>query len=166
MKRSRFVLIVLFAMLGAACAEPHSPRTLIMPAESLQADAKNLAAPRKFFAVVITQHDCEYCALLRKSVLHPAIRSDELDPRIELREVSTDSGFSLTDFQGQIVSGKEFANRYGIDITPTVLFLDKAGESLVEPLVGTGNIEFYSFYLDQKIEAAEKALSAPRQLPH
>ena len=165
MNRSRFFLIVLFAMLGSACAEPHSPETLIIPAQSLQADAKNLAAPRKMFALVITQHDCEYCELLRRNIFHPAIRRDELDQRIELREVSISPGYTLTDFQGEVVSGTQFAGRYGIDITPTVLFLDTAGETLTAPLIGTGNIEFYSFYLEQKIEAAEKALSTPRQLP-
>ena len=114
------------------------------------------------FAVLITQHGCEHCELLRRNVLHPTIRRNELDPRIELREVSINADFTVTDFQGEVISGKEFVRRYGIDITPTILFLDKAGNSLVEPLIGTGNIEFYSFYLDKKIGAAAETLNTSR----
>ena len=157
MIRRVFCLCVL-AVFSFACAESRSPQTLIEPARSFKADASVLAAPRKLFAVLITQHGCEHCELLRRNVLHPAIRTDELDKRIELREVSVSDGFTLADFEGSVVSGKEFAQRYGAYITPTVLFLDTAGNSLIEPLIGTGNIEFYSFYLDKKIEAATEAL--------
>jgi thioredoxin-related protein len=150
--RRVFCLCVL-AVFSFACAESRSPQTLIEPARSFKADASVLAAPRKLFAVLIT-----HCELLRRNVLHPAIRIDELDKRIELREVSVSDGFTLADFEGSVVSGKEFAQRYGAYITPTVLFLDTAGNSLIEPLIGTGNIEFYSFYLDKKIEAATEAL--------
>jgi thioredoxin-related protein len=162
MKRRQVCLSLLAAALCGACAEPPAPQELITPAGSFQSDAKSLSAPREMFAVVITQHGCEHCELLRRNVLHPVIRRNELDPRIELREVSLNADFTFRDFQGEVISGKKFVSRYDIDITPTVLFLDKAGNSLVEPLVGTGNIEFYSFYLDKKIEAAAKTLSTSR----
>ncbi len=162
MKRRQVCLSLLAAIVCSACAEPPAPQELITPAGSFQSDAKSLSAPREMFAVVITQHGCEHCELLRRNVLHPVIRRNELDPRIELREVSINADFTFRDFQGELISGQKFVGRYDIDITPTILFLDKAGTSLVEPLVGTGNVEFYSFYLDKKIEAAAKTLSTSR----
>jgi len=162
MKRRQLCLSLLAAALCSACAEPHAPEVLIEPAVSFQSDAKSLAPPRLMFAVLFTQHGCEHCELLRRNIFHPEIRRDELDPRIELREVGISDDSTLTDFQGELVSGKGFASRYAVDITPTVLFLDKAGNSLVEPLIGTGNIEFYSFYLDKKIGAAAETLSTSR----
>ena len=162
MKRRQLCLSLLAATLCAACAEPHAPQDLITAAGSFQRDAKSLSAPREMFAVVITQHGCEHCELLRRNVLHPAIRRNELDPRIELREVSLSPDFTLTDFQGEVITGKKFVSRYDVDITPTIIFLDKTGNSLVKPLVGTGNIEFYSFYLDKKIGAAAETLSTSR----
>jgi hypothetical protein len=89
------------------------------------------------------------------------IRRGDLDERIELREVSLDTDFELVDFQGSTTKGLEFAQRYDAYVTPTLLFLDALGNSLTEPLVGTGNIEFYSFYLQQKIDEASRASTSP-----
>jgi len=138
-------------------AEP--PPRLIKLAASLRADVQAFSTTEKFHVVFISQNGCEYCELLRKTVLFPMIRSGGLDRRIELREVSLDDGFELQDFQGQAVKGLNFAERYGAYVTPTLLFLGANGANLAEPLVGTGNIEFYNFYLEKKIEEAARSAS-------
>lgn len=146
---------------SAACTEVESPSPPIEMATSLQADAREYSSQGKTIVVFISQHNCEFCALLRRDVLHPMIRRGDLDKRIELREVSLDMDFELIDFQGLTTKGLDFAQRYDAYVTPTLLFLDAAGNSLTEPLVGTGNIEFYSFYLQQKIDEASRALTLP-----
>ena len=77
---------------------------------------------------------------------------------MELREVSLDDDFSVEDFQGRAVKGAAFAERNNANVTPTLLFLDGQGASLVDPLVGVGNIEFYDVYLERKIDAATQAM--------
>jgi thioredoxin-related protein len=86
------------------------------------------------------------------------IRAGELDGKVILREVSLDSGYSLQGFDGAEIAGREFAARYNVFVTPTLLLLDGQGESLAEPLVGTPNLEFYAFYLHRAIETATNKL--------
>jgi alpha/beta superfamily hydrolase len=133
-------------------------RVLIAPAVSLQDDSKQSQSARLPILTFVSQKDCEFCKRLRKQVLFPMIRAGELDGKVILREVSLDSGFSLQDFDGVEIGGREFAARYNVFVTPTLLLLDGQGASLVDPLVGTPNLEFYSFYLGKKIEAAAEAL--------
>jgi pimeloyl-ACP methyl ester carboxylesterase len=136
-----------------------TPR-LIEMAISLQDDARLLSVSGKLLVVFVSQSDCRFCAQLRQQVLYPAIRSGDVDPRIELREVSLDESFNFKDFQGVTVTGAAFAERYSAYVTPTLLFLDGQGNSLVDPLVGIGNIEFYDVYLKRKIEGATKSMKA------
>ena len=162
MRRILFKLSVVatfVALIMTACSESDSPPRLIELATSLQADTSGALDTGKPFVIFVSQHGCEYCELLRQQLLYPLIKRGELEPRVFFREVSLDESFELTDFQGQIVKGKKFAQRYGPAITPTLLFLDHQGKSLTAPLVGTPNIEFYEFYFDRSIEDATKALS-------
>jgi thioredoxin-related protein len=135
---------------------------LLTPATSLQNDGKQSQSTGKPVLVFVSQKGCEFCRRLRKQVLYPLIRAGELEGKVILREVSLDFGFELRDFDGRAVAGREFADRYEVFVTPTLLFLDGQGESLVESLVGTPNLEFYGFYLNKKIEAATEALETPQ----
>lgn len=140
-------------------------RVLIAPAVSLQADSKQSQSERLPILAFVSQKDCGFCKSLRKQVLFPMIRAGELDGKVILRELSLDAGYSLEDFDGVEVAGRDFAARYNVFVTPTLLFLDGQGVSLAEPLVGTPNLEFYAFYLHKAIETAtNKLLDQKRQL--
>jgi len=154
------VLTALGILSVSACSDMQSPTRLIELAVSLQADAIKVPEANIPIVIFVSRHDCIYCERLREQVLYPMIRAGELENRIILRELSLDPGFSVEDFHGNIVDGKNFADRYDASITPTLLFLDEAGLCLSDPLVGTGNIEFYRFYLNRKIEEATQVLAA------
>ena len=86
------------------------------------------------------------------------IRGDRLRDRVILREVSLDQGIEFYDFEGSLVTGREFAGRYDAAITPTLLFLDARGREAGKRIVGISNIEYYGFYLDKAIASAIQAL--------
>jgi pimeloyl-ACP methyl ester carboxylesterase len=135
------------------------PRSvLIAPAVSLQDDGMQSQATGQPLLVFVSQKDCQFCKRLRKQVLLPMIRAGELEGKVIVREVSLDSGYSLEDFDGVEIAGREFAARYNAFVTPTLLLLDGRGESLTEPLVGTPNLELYAFYLHKAIETATNKL--------
>jgi len=136
----------------------HPRPPLIAPVASMQDIGKQAQSTGQPLLVFVSQTDCEYCKRLRKQVLFPMIHAGELTGKVILREVSLDSGFSLQGFDGVQIAGREFAARYNVFVTPTLLLLDGQGVSLADPLVGTPNLEFYAFYLDKKIEAAAEAL--------
>jgi len=131
---------------------------LIAPAVSLRDDSRQSQSTGQPLLVFVSQKDCEFCKRLREQVLFPLIRAGELDGKVILREVSLDSGYRLQGFDGVEIAGREFAARYNVFVTPTLLLLDGQGESLTDPLVGAPNLEFYSFYLDKNIGAATEAL--------
>lgn len=86
------------------------------------------------------------------------IRAGELSDKAIIREVSLDAGFTLEDFSGTEVSGRQFASRYAAVVTPTLLFLDAGGTQIAEKMVGISNIEFYGFYLLKSLESARTQL--------
>ena len=81
-----------------------------------------------------------------------------LDDTVELEFTFLWPDGQLVDFQGVVVKGQQFAQRYHAAVTPTLLFLDRDGKSLAQPLIGTSNLEFYGFYLDRRIEEARAKL--------
>jgi len=162
-KNNKFVVAI--AMLAAflstsACSDVSTePRPLIESANSLQVDAQTSVEKKLPVVVFVSQHGCEFCHLLREKVLHPMLAAGELQDIVILREVSLDDGFSLSDFDGKNVSGREFADRYSAVVTPTLLFLDGQGQEVAEKIVGINNVEYYGFYLDKAIESATEKIS-------
>jgi len=138
---------------------------LIALASSLQDDGKRSRATGKPIIVFISQKGCEYCHLLRTRVLIPMIRAGEFKSNAILREVSLDPGTKLRDFDGAELSGRDFAARYEVFVTPTLLFLNSEGQKLADPIIGTSNIDLYEFYLKRAIDNSTKILGANSSLP-
>ena len=79
-----------------------------------------------------------------------------------IREVQITSRDSLQGFDGKPTTQSALANRYGVQVAPTVIVVNAVGELLADPIVGGDNNGFYSAYLDRALEAAEKQFSSQR----
>ncbi len=148
---------LVLVIVGGADKSRAAERTITW-AESLMADAEASRDLNLPIVVFVTQQGCQYCAALRRQVLYPMIRAGELSDKAIIREVSLDAGFTLEDFSGMEVSGRQFANHYAAVVTPTLLFLDAGGTQIAEKMVGISNIEFYGFYLLKSLESARTRL--------
>jgi len=104
--------------------------------------------------LAVTREGCRYCAQLRREFLAPMIRSGEYVDKVRIREMMMEPDMAVIDFDGELTSTAEIAARYGVSITPTVLLLEPAGNSLVPPITGINNAEMYGLYLEQAIEQA------------
>ena len=51
-----------------------------------------------------------------------------------------------------------FARRYGVFVTPTLLFLGPDGEELAEQMVGINTVEMYFHYVSESIQEGLKRL--------
>jgi len=161
--RSLTAIVVLLCLslpgLAACVDESKKPARLIALADSFVMDA-GLSTERGLPVVVfVSQHGCRFCAALRKQVLLPMIRAGKLADRAIFRELSLDAGFTVTDFDGNDIAGRNFADRYAAVVTPTLLFLDARGVEIADKIVGIGNIEFYSFYFNRALESARSELN-------
>ena len=68
----------------------------------------------------------------------------------------------MKDFQDHSREAAELAADYGVKLTPTLLFLDARGHELTSRMVGINTLDMYSFYLDEAIAKAAKALLQAR----
>jgi thioredoxin-related protein len=68
--------------------------------------------------------------------------------------VSLDSYETVTDFEGNFMSTREFAARYRVSVTPTLLFLNSDGVEVSEKLVGIWSEDFFGVFIDDRIEEA------------
>lgn len=114
--------------------------------------------------VMFSRVGCVWCEALRRDQFShlakaaPArgVRVVEIDVNDTLRFAP---GPSMERGPGAALSGADLANRLGVKLTPTVVFLGPRGE-LADRLVGYPSRDFYGAYLDERIEQARAALRA------
>jgi thioredoxin-related protein len=150
------LLLYLFHSGGAAFAD--SDQTSLTEVTDLAADAVTARNERKIILLLISQHDCPYCSVIKKQVLLPMNRSKEYGDKLIIRELFIDFGSSVRSFQGELQTSRDLAYGYGVDLTPTVLFLGPDGEELANRRIGVGNMEYYHYLLDRDIDEALKNL--------
>ena len=112
--------------------------------------------------ILVLEFSSEYCGFCRKLedlFLVPMQRNAEYGAKILIRSVSLDSYETLVDFDGRLLSTSEFASRYDVSLTPTLLFLNAEGRELSEKLVGIWSEDFYGGFIDSRIDEARERLS-------
>lgn len=154
-----------------------APAMLARP-DSLTALIARAERERKPVVALFSQAGCPYCEALRREQLHPlaaeqhkrgviVVEFDIADGRSfapKAPESSPGAGARRATQPGAqpwLAAGAPvaLAHTLGIRVAPTVAFLGARGE-LAERLVGYGARDFYSAYLDDRIESARTAVSA------
>ncbi len=131
-------------------------------AGDLQAVSQAAASRNLVILLAATREGCSYCALLKREILVPMIRSGSYDDKVLIRELVFEPETRLLDFDGSAVSSDVLVRRYSVDIAPTVLLLDNKGSELHAPLVGINTSEMYGYYLDEAIDEALSRLKSGR----
>lgn len=123
----------------------------------LQAVAREKTRNQRPLLLVFTADDCAYCEMLAEQILLPMLRSGEYDHRVEICALNLDGEY-VRDFQGKSVEPWEFAQRYRVSVTPTMVLLNDRGDLLDKPMVGVRTLEFYEAFIAEAIERASKRL--------
>lgn len=119
----------------------------------------SLSRERKLVMVLeFSSKDCGYCRKLEDLFLLPMQRNADYADKILIRSISLDKFETVIDFDGQRISTGEFANRYGVSLTPTLLFLNADGIELSERLIGIWSEDFYGAFIDNRIDEARQRL--------
>ena len=129
-------------------------------ATDLHADSIDSATKSKPVVVLYTASYCVYCEAVKNEFFNHIANDPEYQSRIILREVVIDGDMSLTDFSGTATDHSKYGAERNVKLVPTVSFYDSRGNDLVEPLVGVRLMDFYMWYLDQRIEDAVNAYPA------
>ncbi len=111
-----------------------------------------------------SSEDCGYCRKLEDLFLLPMQRNAFYDDKVLLRSISLDAYETVIDFDGNSLPTSDFAARYGVSLTPTLLFLSADGVEMSERLVGIWSEDFYGGFIDSRIDEARARLSQQVQL--
>ncbi len=125
----------------------------------LRDEARLVRADNLVLVLEFSSDDCTYCRKLEQLFLLPMQRNAEYDEKILIRTVSLDSFETLVDFDGQSMSTVDFASRYGVSLTPTLLFLNADGKEMSDKLVGIWSEDFYGGFIDNRIDEARAKLT-------
>jgi thioredoxin-related protein len=148
------------AAAGEALPDPAAELPL---SRDLAADAALAAQGRLPLLLLVSQRECGFCRQLKEGILYPTIRSGNYRGRVLFREVLMDADETLRDLQGVSRSGDAFARGYGVDISPTLLFLAPDGREVAKRLIGlSGTPELMFVYLDEALEQAIATMTAGR----
>jgi len=111
-----------------------------------QSNQQQLPIMLMFFA-----EDCEYCERLERDIIKPMMLNGEFNNRVIVRKVLIDTVDALTNFSGELTDSDKFANQRGIQVTPTLQFVDSNGQELMPQVIGYQGPDFFSAYLDEAL---------------
>ena len=109
--------------------------------------------------IMYASHTCEYCERLEDDLLAPMFLDSNNKKRVIIRKVMIDSIEEIKDFSGKEVDAEEFAFKQGVQVTPTLRFVNASGEKLVPDMIGYNTPEMYGAYVDNAIEDSIKSLT-------
>jgi len=133
-------------------------RPAIVRVVDLERDAQEAAARRLPILVAVTRESCPYCEKLKSAILVPMLMSGEYEERVIIRELSIEPAVQVRTFGGRLQRSDAVAEKYGVAVVPTVLFLGPDGRELHKSMTGINVVEMYGFYLDRAIDASRLAL--------
>ena len=148
-------------VLGLSIAAPAGgDSTRMVPLEDMR-EASKLARQNNLLLVIeFSSEYCAFCRKLEELFLLPMQRNAEYREKILVRYVSLDAYETLIDFDGLSKSTGEFASRYGVSLTPTLIFIDGDGVELSDKLVGIWSEDFYGGFIDDRIDEAREKLGS------
>jgi len=154
---NQLIIISVCAFLVANADSTESPngvpKTTDLHVLALQANQSKIP-----ILIMYAAEHCEYCERLEEDLLGPMYGSGQYENRIIIRKVMIDSVESIRDFAGSAVEAENFAFKQGIQVTPTLRFVDAEGKQLAPEMVGYNTPEMYAAYIENAIESSSEAI--------
>ena len=160
-------LLVLLAWASLATAstlayddEPLPPVT-ILAADDLAEVGRQARAGDMVVLLEMSAPYCSYCRTLEEEIIKPMLRNRDYDARVIIRKLDISARYPVADFNGGKTTPAEIAGRYGVDLTPTLIFVDGAGREAAERILGVNTLEFYGGYVDESLNNAYRRINQP-----
>jgi thioredoxin-related protein len=162
--RSFLHIALIFPLVGSLFAADNHHSSTIEEVRDFSQLGRTLHQQRLPLVLMFSASHCGYCVRVEQEFLGPMQISGYYEGRALIRKVRIDHGNEVVDFDGQRVEASQLARRYHVTVTPTVVFLDGAGQQLTEKRVGLMTPDFYGGYLDESINTALDLLRRDRPL--
>jgi len=101
--------------------------------------------------VMFSASYCGYCSIVKDDFLKPMLLSGEYSDKVIIRVLEIDGDDDIRDIDGKLIDPAVIAERYNVQLTPTLAFVDANGKELSEKMIGLTTVDFYGGYLDEAI---------------
>ena len=125
-------------------------------AENLQTDAQQAATDKKPIVLFFTLPNCSYCRIVRYDYFLPLLKQRTGNEQPIIREISVTGQNRVTLFDGQSVSEAALAERYKVQMTPTVLFVNHEGDIVGNSILGGDHTNYIALFDKSLAEASMK----------
>lgn len=116
----------------------------------LNDDLKEAADKGKRLVIMWELKGCPYCKKVHEiNLADPAIESFIKD-RFELLQLNIIGAREVTDFDGQRLTEKEFARKYGVRATPTFQFFPEKADGLAQKAPQAREVARWQGYMEPK----------------
>lgn len=123
--------------------------------QSLPQELAAAARDQQPLVVMVSLERCPWCEVVREHYLAPMYEREGLRVvQIDMLGKRTTEGVD-----GQPISHGALVRQWEVKIAPTLVFLNGEGAEVADRLEGGGS-DFYSAYLDQRLEQARQAMLA------
>lgn len=121
---------------------------------SLQDELAAALRVREPLVLMVSLDGCPFCKIARENYLAPLVSEQGLRV-VQLNMLHKEL---VKDMQGASRTHEQLIAELKVYMAPTLLFLGRNGAEVAERLVGIGSIDFYGAYLEQRIDAARRAV--------
>jgi thioredoxin-related protein len=142
-------LWIVSSLANAASAE--LPRT-----DNLQTDAQQAVTDKKPIVLFFTLPNCSYCRIVRYDYFLPLLKQRTGNDQPIIREISVIGQNRVTLFDGQRLTETELAERYKVQMTPTVLFVNHEGDVVGNSILGGDHPNYITLFDKSLAEASTK----------
>ena len=130
-------------------------------AENFQTDAQLSVADKKPIVVFFTLPNCSYCRIVRYDYLLPMLKQRTGKDAPVIREISVTGQELVTNFDGRRLTEAVLAERFKVQMTPTIMFINNEGEILTESILGGDHANYVALF-DRALEEASKKMTGKR----
>ena len=156
-------LLIIVSVLGFLVSRAGAEDTqssAVPQTENLALLAQESTQQKLPILIMYAAEHCEFCERLEQDLLGPMHKSGQYKDRIIIRKVMIDGYGNIRDFNGNVVEANNFAFRRGVQVTPTLQFVDANGNQLAPELIGYNTPEMYAAYVENAIDNSRRAIQS------
>lgn len=157
--------IAIALLLALAASAGNAANSALQAPADLAADGAQADSRGQPVVILFSLPGCHYCDVVRQHYLAPLLRDAPEHARPVIREVQVNGRAAFAGFDRARTTHNAFAARHGVRFAPTVMFFDRHGNPIAQPIIGGDTAGLYGGYLDNAFAEATRKLTGG-QAPH
>ena len=149
-KSNKQILVWIMSLMMLSSA--HAADVTLTELADFKTDTQHAQTNKLPILLMFSASYCGFCSIVKEEFLIPMKISGDYTNKVIVRIVEIDSTDDIIDIDGNKIDPEDLAERYNIQLTPTLIFVDAKGNELVQQMVGVTTVDFYGGYLDDAID--------------